>query len=59
VLGQFTTGGGAGYFGFVFAKGNPLVACVDKALAKLRAAGTFDQLQQKWLSKATGAPVLK
>ena len=59
VLGQFTTGGGAGYFGMVFAKGNPLAACVDKALAKLRAKGTLQQLQQKWLSKATGAPVLK
>jgi polar amino acid transport system substrate-binding protein len=59
VLGQFTSGGGAGYFGMVFAKGNPLAACVDKALATLRANGTLQQLQQKWLSKATGAPVLK
>ena len=30
-----------------------------KALAKLRANGTLQQIQQKWLSKATGAPVLK
>ena len=59
VLGQFSTGGGAGYFGMVFAKGNPLAACVDKSLAKLRAAGTLKHLQQQWLSKATGAPVLK
>jgi polar amino acid transport system substrate-binding protein len=59
VLGQFTTGGGAGYFGMVFAKGNLLAACVDQALAKLRADGTLKQLQQKWLSKATGAPILK
>jgi polar amino acid transport system substrate-binding protein len=58
VLGQFTTGGGAGYFGMVFAKGNPLAACVDKALAKLRANGALKQIQQKWLAKATGAPVL-
>ncbi|HET8751151.1 MAG TPA: ABC transporter substrate-binding protein [Gaiellaceae bacterium] len=59
VLGQFEAGGGAGYFGMVFAKGNPLAACVDKALAKLRANGTLKQLQQKWLAKATGAPILK
>jgi polar amino acid transport system substrate-binding protein len=59
VLGQFKTGGGAGYFGMVFAEGNPLAACVDKTLAKLRSNGTLQQLQQKWLSKATGAPVLK
>ena len=59
VLGQFNSGGGAGYFGMVFAKGNPLAACVDQALAKLRANGTLQQLEQKWLAKATGAPVLK
>jgi polar amino acid transport system substrate-binding protein len=59
VLGQFNSGGGAGYFGMVFAKGNPLAACVDQALAKLRADGTLQQLEQTWLAKATGAPVLK
>jgi polar amino acid transport system substrate-binding protein len=59
VLGQFETGGGAGYFGMVFAKGNPLAACVDKTLTKLRANGTLQQIQQQWLAKATGAPVLK
>jgi polar amino acid transport system substrate-binding protein len=59
VLGQFTGGGGAGYVGMVFAKGNPLVACVDDALAKLRKTGTLQQIQQKWLAKATGAPILK
>jgi polar amino acid transport system substrate-binding protein len=59
VLGQFNSGGGAGYFGMVFAKGNPLAVCVDQALAKLRANGTLQQLEQKWLAKATGAPVLK
>lgn len=59
VLGQFNSGGGAGYFGMVFAKGNSLAACVDKALATLRSNGTLQQLQQKWLAKATGAPILK
>jgi len=60
VLGQFEGGGGgAGHFGMVFAKGNSLAACVDQALAKLRANGTLQQIQQKWLAKATGAPVLK
>jgi polar amino acid transport system substrate-binding protein len=59
VLGQFDSGGGAGYFGMVFAKGNSLAECVDTALAKLRANGTLKQLQQQWLAKATGAPVLK
>ena len=59
VLGQFDTGGGAGYFGMVFAKGNSLATCVDKTLTTLRSNGTLQQIQQKWLSKATGAPILK
>jgi polar amino acid transport system substrate-binding protein len=59
VLGQFNSGGGAGYFGMVFAKGDTLAACVDKALAKLRANGTLQKIQHKWLAKATGAPILK
>jgi len=59
VLGQFNSGGGAGYFGMVFAKGNPLATCVDQSLTKLRANGTLQQIQQKWLAKATGAPTLK
>ena len=59
VLGQFNSGGGAGYFAMVFAKGNSLAECVDQALAKLRANGTQKQLEQKWLAKATGAPVLR
>jgi polar amino acid transport system substrate-binding protein len=59
VLGQFPTKPGGEHFGMVFAKGNPLVRCVDAALTKLHADGTLQKLQQKWLAKATGAPVLK
>jgi polar amino acid transport system substrate-binding protein len=43
----------------VFEKGNSLRACVNKALTELRSNGTLKQLQQKWLAKATGAPILK
>jgi polar amino acid transport system substrate-binding protein len=59
VLGQFPTKPGGEHFGMVFAKGNPLVRCVNAALTKLHADGTLQKLQQKWLAKATGAPVLK
>ncbi len=59
ILGQFPTAGGSEHFGMVFAKGNPLVGCVDGALAKLKASGTLAKIQQQWLAKATGAPVLK
>ncbi len=59
VIGQFPTAPGGEHFGMVFAKGSPLVPCVDKALAQLQADGTLAQLQLRWLSKAAGAPVLK
>jgi polar amino acid transport system substrate-binding protein len=59
IVGQFPSPVGGEHFGMVFAKGNPLVACVNLALAKLTRAGTLQKLQQQWLAKATGAPVLK
>jgi polar amino acid transport system substrate-binding protein len=59
ILGQFATHGGGEHFGMVFAKGSPLVPCVNRALAALKASGTLTKIQQQWLAKATGAPVLK
>jgi polar amino acid transport system substrate-binding protein len=43
----------------VFAKGNDLVTCVNKALSELKANGTLNQLQDKWISSVGAAPVLK
>jgi polar amino acid transport system substrate-binding protein len=59
VLGQFPTEPGGEHFGMVFEQGNSLRACVNKALTELRSNGTLKQLQQQWLAKATGAPILK
>jgi polar amino acid transport system substrate-binding protein len=60
ILGQFENKGGVtDRFGVVLAKGNPLTACVNRAISSLRANGTLKKLQQLWLAKATGAPVLK
>jgi polar amino acid transport system substrate-binding protein len=59
ILGQFPTVGTPEHFGLVFEKGNSLVSCVNDALSKLRADGTLQSLQDKWLSKSAGAPVLK
>jgi len=59
ILGQFPAESGGEHFGMVFAKGNPLVGCVNKALASLKASGALQKIQQRWLAKATGAPVLK
>ena len=60
ILGQFENKGKAtDRFGVVLAKGNSLTACVNKAITSLRANGTLKRLQQLWLAKATGAPILK
>jgi polar amino acid transport system substrate-binding protein len=56
---QFPTASGGEHFGMVFAKGNPLVACVNSALATLKGNGTLTGIRQQWLAKAAGAPVLK
>ena len=61
ILGQFENKPGAksDHFGVVMQKGNPLAACVNNAITSLRANGTLKKLQQTWLAKATGAPILK
>jgi polar amino acid transport system substrate-binding protein len=59
VLGQFPAAPGGEHFGMVLQKGNSLRTCVNQALGELRSNGTLEQLQQKWLAKATGAPILK
>ena len=44
----------------VFAKGNPLVwLLVNRALAAMKRSGQLQKIQQQWLAKATGAPVLE
>jgi polar amino acid transport system substrate-binding protein len=58
VVGQFPTVGTPEHFGMVFAAGNPLVACVNKAIAALKADGTLDKIQREWLSSKVDAPVL-
>jgi polar amino acid transport system substrate-binding protein len=42
----------------VLQKGSPLTACVNRALAKLKANGTLKKIQATWLSKVVGVPVL-
>ena len=60
ILGQFENKGKTtDHFGVVLAKGNPLTACVNRAITSLRANGTLKRLQRLWLAKATGAPILK
>jgi len=59
IVGQFAAKGTQERFGMVFRKGNPLVACVNNALANMRRTGVLKRIQQIWLAKVTGAPVLQ
>jgi polar amino acid transport system substrate-binding protein len=58
ILGQFASKTGE-HFGMVFQRGNPLVGCVNKALAAIKANGTLKKIEQTWLSKVVSVPVLK
>ena len=57
MVGQFPSTGE--HFGLLFAKGNPLVTCVNKALATLKANGTLTTLQQKYLKDYLSVPTIK
>jgi polar amino acid transport system substrate-binding protein len=59
IVGQFPNRGGRERFGMVFEQGNPLRRCVNKALNRLWANGTIKRLQNTWLAKVGGAPVLR
>jgi len=47
------------HYGLLFAKGNPLVGCVNKALATLKSNGTLQQLQNKYLQIYLSVPTIK
>ncbi len=53
VVGQFPTISTPEHFGMTFVKGNPLVACVNQALAELKSDGTLEAITKQWLSVKT------
>ncbi|MDQ0747673.1 polar amino acid transport system substrate-binding protein [Streptomyces africanus] len=60
IVGQFENQGGTPeQFGLVLDKGSALTSCVSRAVDALREDGTLAQIEQKWLSDAVDAPVLK
>jgi polar amino acid transport system substrate-binding protein len=59
VVGQFPTQGEAEQFGLLFENGNPLVDCVNQAIGALKVDGTLEEIQDRWLSQAVGAPELE
>jgi polar amino acid transport system substrate-binding protein len=59
IIGQLPTKPGGEHFGMVLQKGSPLTACVNRALAALKANGALKKIQATWLSKVVGVPVLR
>jgi polar amino acid transport system substrate-binding protein len=58
VIGVLPVEGDAEELGMLFEEGNPLVPCVNEALASLRSAGTLEALEDEWLNAGGGIPTL-
>jgi polar amino acid transport system substrate-binding protein len=61
IVGQFAppTGADAEHFSVVLAKGSPLTACVNAAIATMRSDGSLDAITKEWLSDKASAPVIQ
>ena len=57
MVGQFP--GGGEHYGLLFAKGDQLVACVNNAIANLKADGTLAKLQHQYLGIYNTVPTIK
>ena len=57
VVAQFPSTGE--HYGLLFAKGNKLVTCVNKALATLKSNGTLAKLTTKYLKDFTSVPTIQ
>ena len=58
VVGQFPPTAQSEHFGMTFVKGNPLVTCVNSALAAMKADHTLQSITTEWLSKKTNVGVV-
>lgn len=57
IVGQFPAPPEGEFFSLVLAKGSPLTACVNRALAALKADGTLEAITREWLADKANAPV--
>jgi polar amino acid transport system substrate-binding protein len=57
MVGQFPSTGE--HYGLLFSKGDPLVSCVNQALATLTSNGTLASLQKKYLQVYLSVPTIK
>jgi polar amino acid transport system substrate-binding protein len=47
------------HYGLLFAKGNPLVGCVNQAIATLKSNGTLASLQHQYLQMYLSVPTIQ
>ena len=57
MVGQFPSSGE--HYGLLFSLGNPLVTCVNKAIAALKSNGTLQALQKQYLKIYLSVPLIK
>jgi len=57
VVGQFGSGSGESW-GALLPKDSSLTSCVSEAINELKASGELEQITQRWMSQAAGAPEL-
>ncbi len=57
IVGQFPAPAEGEFFSLVLAKDNPLTACVNQAIAALKADGTLESITKEWLADKANAPV--
>jgi polar amino acid transport system substrate-binding protein len=58
IVGQFSAPGGDS-FGLLLEKDSELTECVDQAIAALEESGQLEQITNKWMGAAAGAPELR
>jgi polar amino acid transport system substrate-binding protein len=58
IIGVLPQGGEPDELGMLFEEGNPLVDCVNAALATLRDDGTLESLEDEWLRQGGSLPIL-
>ena len=58
IVGQLPAGAGDVAFGLALAPGNPLLACVDRAVAEVIAGGQVDAGLAQWLGEGAARPLV-
>jgi polar amino acid transport system substrate-binding protein len=58
IVGQFSAPGGDS-FGLLLEKDSELTECLDQALSSLESSGRLEEITNKWMGAAAGAPELR